>query len=92
MESHELTTLKLYSPLTADLYVKPEDEYEDVGESFVTLDGWDLRDYKETVLQAIEDETLPEEQERGLMKYLLGVTRTEIILSPSHAQELTKIL
>lgn len=72
MENHELTTLKLYSPLTADLYIKPEDEYEDVGESFVTLDGWDLRDYKETVLQAIEDETLPEEQERGLMKYFSG--------------------
>ena len=72
MDSHELTTLKLYSPLTADLYVKPEDEYEDAGDSFVTLDGWDLREYQDTVLQAIEDETLPEEQDRGLMEYFSG--------------------
>ena len=71
-ENHELTTLKLYSPLTADLYVKPEDEYEDAGDSFVTLDGWDLREYQDTVLQAIEDETLPEEQDRGLMEYFSG--------------------
>ena len=66
------TTLKLYSPLTAELFFKGDNEYGDTDEAFATLDGWDLAEYKDTVLQAIEDEILPEERERGLMHYFDG--------------------
>lgn len=71
-DSGSMTTLKLYSPLTAELYFKENNEYGDTDESFATLDGWDLVEYQDTVLQAIEDEILPEEQERGLMHYFDG--------------------
>lgn len=68
-----MTTLKLYSPLTAELFTTERDgEYDDESECMIYLDGWDLKEYKDTILQAIEDETLPEEQERGLMEYFSG--------------------
>ena len=64
------TGLKLYSPLTADLYMEPDpdsQEYADGTELLVDLYGEDITAYKKIILQAIKDEILPEMEEQGLM-------------------------
>lgn len=60
-------TLKLYMPLTADLY--EVDEYGDFDEDIVTLDGCLLTEYAEEIREWLEQENLPTESERGLMHY-----------------------
>ncbi len=67
---NSVTELKLYSPLTADLYMEPDpdsQEHADGTELLVDLYGEDLTDYKKIILNAIEDEMLPEMEEQGLM-------------------------
>lgn len=65
-------TLKLYSPLTATMITEPEwDDYYDEPDE-TELHGDDLVYYEEVVLQGITDETMPEEQQRGLMLYFSG--------------------
>ncbi len=65
-------TLKLYSPLTATVITEPEwDDYYDEPDE-TELHGDDLVYYEEVVLQGITDETMPEEQQRGLMHYFSG--------------------
>ncbi len=62
--------LKLYSPLTANLYMEPDPDsqgHEDGTEQLVELYGEDLTEYKNIILQAIEDEMLQEMEEQGLM-------------------------
>jgi len=64
------TELKLYSPLTADLYMEPDpdsQEHADGTELLVDLYGEDITAYKKIILQAIKDEMLPEMEEQGLM-------------------------
>ena len=66
----KVTELKLYSPLTADIYMEPDpdsQEHADGTELMVDLYGEDLTDYKKIILNAIEDEMLPEMEEQGLM-------------------------
>lgn len=67
---NNVTELKLYSPLTADIYMEPapdSQEHADGTELMVNLYGEDLTEYKKIILNAIEDEMLPEMKERGLM-------------------------
>lgn len=66
--------LKLYSPLTAELVEDEPDsawEYEDMSAYAQQLDGQDLVEFGEVIEQGIEDETLPEEAERGLMAWYM---------------------
>lgn len=64
--------LRLYSPLTANLlendYGDGIDEYFDENEGW-PLDGADLVWYEDIIREGIRQEQLPEEAERGLMKY-----------------------
>ena len=64
----EQTMLRLYMPLTADLF--EEDGY-DFDKEPLPLDGADLRRYEDSILAALEKEKhrCPEEQERGLMHW-----------------------
>ena len=79
------TELKLYSPLTADLYMEPDpdsQEHADGTELLVDLYGEDITDYKKIILQAIKDEMLPEMEEQGLMFAFSGSgTLSEKVLS-----------
>ena len=59
--------LKLYMPLTADFY--PRDEW---GEASVEGEFWDgqtLLDYEDVILGELVKNRLPEERERGLMRW-----------------------
>ena len=64
--------LRLYSPLTANLlendYGDGIDEYFDENEGW-PLDGADLVWYEDIIREGIRQEQLPEEAERGHMKY-----------------------
>lgn len=67
----QTTELKLYSPLTAALYMGSE-EFAGGKELPEILYGEDLVSYKESILNAIEDETLPELKEQGFMLFFSG--------------------
>ena len=62
-------TLKLYMPLTADLYVA--NEYGHVGEDVERelLDGRELRQYEAEVAAVLKQERIPSEEERGVMHW-----------------------
>ena len=61
----KLETLKLYMPLTADFY--EPNEYGDLDENGVTLEGEELRGYESQIAAALKKYRMPEEAERGLM-------------------------
>lgn len=61
----KLTTLKLYMPLTAEFY--EPNEYGDLDENGVTLEGEELRGYESQIAAALKKYRMPEEAERGLM-------------------------
>ena len=79
------TELKLYSPLTADLYMEPDldsQEHADGTELLVDLYGEDITAYKKIILDAIKDEMLPEMEKQGLMFAFSGSeTLSEKVLS-----------
>ena len=61
----KLTTLKLYMPLTADLYER--NEYGDLDDSSTLLEGGELRGYQDQIMAALVKNRMPEEAERGIM-------------------------
>ena len=63
----KLTTIKLYMPLTADLYER--NEYGDFDDSSTLLEGSELRGYQDQITAALVKNRMPEETERGLMHW-----------------------
>ena len=63
----KLETLKLYMPLTADFY--EPNEYGDLDENGVTLEGEELRGYESQIAAALKKYRMPEEAERGVMHW-----------------------
>lgn len=63
----EPTTLKLYMPLTADLYER--DEWGDMSSEPTILDGHYLKEYEGAILKALIKERMPEESESGIMHW-----------------------
>lgn len=63
----EPAVLKLYMPLTAQLYERGE--YGDLEDEPSFLDGRELTAYHDSILAGILRERMPEEKERGLMTY-----------------------
>ena len=61
----KLTTLKLYMPLTADLYER--NEYGEFDDCSTLLEGRELRGYQDQITAALVKNQMPEEAERGLM-------------------------
>ena len=62
-----LTTLKLYMPLTADLYER--NEYGEFDDSSTLLEDRELRGYQDQITAALAKNRVPEEAERGLMHW-----------------------
>ena len=65
--SPKLSTLKLYMPLTADLYER--NEYGDFDDSSTLLEGRELRGYQDQITAALVKNRMPEEAERGIMHW-----------------------
>ena len=63
----KLETLKLYAPLTADLYER--NRYGDLENESVELDGRSLQAYQEKIAAALLKSRMPEEAERGIMHW-----------------------
>ena len=63
----EPTTLKLLMPLTAELYVR--DDYGEYPDEAVWLNGWDLLEYEDKIRNALVQNRMPEEKDRGIMRW-----------------------
>ena len=63
----KLTTLKLYMPLTAELYERSV--YGDLEPESTELDGRALRSYQNQIMAELVKSRMPEETERGLMHW-----------------------
>lgn len=63
----EPTLLKLYMPLTADFYGR--DKWGDVDETGEEWDGRTLLDYEDHIRGALVRNRMPEEKERGVMRW-----------------------
>ena len=66
----ELTALKLYMPIGAELF-EPDDD-GNMPEEGGELSGAALADYRDAVAEALEAERAPEEAERGIMRWYDG--------------------
>jgi hypothetical protein len=62
-----LQTLKLYMPLTATTYER--NQWGDLEDEPIELDSYNILSHKDNILAAIVKERMPDETERGLMKY-----------------------
>ena len=62
-----LQTLKLYMPLTVLFYER--NRWGDMEDNAIELDRYDVLEHKDSILVAILKERMPDETERGLMKY-----------------------
>ena len=80
----KLTTIKLYMPLTADLYER--NEYGDFDDSSTLLEGSELRGYQDQITAALVKNRMPEETERGLMHWYSRNDRTEFIHTVQETQ------
>ncbi len=65
--STEPSVLRLYMPLTAELYER--DEYGDREDDPKELSGGQLWYYKDAILKALINDRMPEEAERGIMHW-----------------------
>ena len=63
----KLTSLKLYMPLTADLYER--NEYGEFDDRSTLLEGSELRGYQAQIMAALVKNRMPEETERGIMHW-----------------------
>ena len=63
----ESTLLKLYMPLTAELYER--NEYGDMEALPAELSGRELREYEDKITAALLKNRMPEEAERGIMHW-----------------------
>lgn len=72
----EPTTMKLYMPLTADLYER--NEWGDIEDTGTELEGNGLRNYEGQILKALVGNRMPEENENGIMHWYAdeGITGT----------------
>lgn len=70
VEPQENQILKLYMPLKGSTYYD-ENNYGDLYQVDFEIEVYpeELAEYEEEILEAIENNSLPEEKERGLMKY-----------------------
>ncbi len=65
-----LQTLKLYMPLTIKIY--EQNKWGDLESDPVMLDDRSALEYEDDILAALKKGRMPEETERGLMKYFNG--------------------
>lgn len=63
----EPATMKLYMPLTAELYKR--DEWGDMNDEPIMLDGHCLNEYEGAIQNALIKNRLPEEMESGIMHW-----------------------
>ncbi len=63
----EPALMKLYMPLTADLFER--NEWGDLEEESTLLDGRNLREYEGVILKALRSNSTPEESESGIMHW-----------------------
>lgn len=66
--SGELVTTRLFSPLEGNFY--EEDEWGDMEETPVVMNGMDLMQYAESIQEQLEKEDWSHEGDRGLAEYL----------------------
>jgi len=67
IQPHEPTQLKLFMPLTAELYER--NSWGNIENDATDLDGFDLRAYEGEILKALKKNQSPEENERGVMHW-----------------------
>jgi hypothetical protein len=69
-EQEELKTLKLYMPLRITTYdIENEYGYKEYANEPQEISNAEVAQYLDVILMAIEENNLPEEEQRGLMRY-----------------------
>lgn len=69
-EQEELKTLKLYMPLRITTYdIENEYGYKEYANEPQEISNDEVVEYLDVILKAIEENNLPEEEQRGLMRY-----------------------
>ena len=69
-EEKELKTLKLYMPLTVNIYeIENQHGYREISNEPIELSSSELIYNMDEILEAIQKSNLPGEEQRGLMKY-----------------------